>query len=215
MRLFCNVLLNSFNLTSDSERPTVPVEFHKLLVQTGRLEHLNTQSSLGPALLEHLKLLRQQEETSQHTLDSDRILKRSRGVWHARLFCFSSQAELIPLKQRQNIVNKTCDRQQYKNNCHYNLNTVLYLIRFSIVEKGVFVAMETNRLCLPSTVQDVLHEQRRAEERCVGLQSAAITQTTQTQLQTKTQPLCIICSLFTLVCLCLHKELVRGAQRFR
>lgn len=63
-----------------SERATVPVEFHKLLIQAVRPEHLNTQTSSGPALLEHLELLHQQEETFQHRLDSDRILVRSGGV---------------------------------------------------------------------------------------------------------------------------------------
>lgn len=57
------------------ERPSVPVEFHNLLEQTGRPEYLNAQSSLGPALPEHPKLLSQQEEAFQHRLDSDRVLK--------------------------------------------------------------------------------------------------------------------------------------------
>lgn len=60
----------------------------------------------------------------------------------------------------------------------------LYFIRFPVTQKVVSVAMETDGLCLSSAVQDVLHEQRHAEHGGVGLQSAATTQTAQTQLQT-------------------------------
>lgn len=59
---------------------TVPVEFHELLVQTGRPEHLDSQTSACPALLEHLELLQQQEETFQHRLDSDGVPERRHGV---------------------------------------------------------------------------------------------------------------------------------------
>lgn len=59
-----------------------------------------------------------------------------------------------------------------------------YFIRFPVTQKVVSVAMETDGLCLSSAVQDVLHEQRHAEHGGVGLQSAATTQTAQTQLQT-------------------------------
>lgn len=43
--------------------------------------------------------------------------------------------------------------------------------------------METEWLRIFSTVQDVLHEQRQAEDGSVGLESAAVTQTTETRLK--------------------------------
>lgn len=49
--------------------------------------------------------------------------------------------------------------------------------------KVIFVAMETNRLCLSSTVQDVLHEQGHPKDCSIGLQSAATAQAAQTELQ--------------------------------
>lgn len=64
------------------------------------------------------------------------------------------------------------------------LITVLHLFRFFILLEVSFVAMETNGDCLHCAVQDVLHEQRRAKDGCVGLQPAAKAQTTQTQLRT-------------------------------
>lgn len=57
--------------------------------------------------------------------------------------------------------------------------------------KVIPVAMETDRLCLSSTIQDVLHEQGHSEDCCIGLQSAAITQSAQTQLQKNTTVLSV------------------------
>lgn len=95
-------LKNPRNLIlSQSQFSTLPVAFDKLLIQTGRPDCFHTQSSAGPALLEHLQLLRQQEETFQHRLDSDRVLKRRRGVCNIRPLCFTFQADAVPLQQRQ------------------------------------------------------------------------------------------------------------------
>ncbi len=81
------------------------------------------------------------------------------------------------------------------------------------MQKAIFVAMETDRLCLSPAVQDVLHEQRHAEDRCVGPQSAAITQTAQTHLQTNTTPInCSRPRLF--VYLCLPKKTIISKRCF-
>lgn len=58
-----------------------------------------------------------------------------------------------------------------------------YFIRCATMLKVIFVAMETNRLCLSSTVQDVLHEQGHPKDCSIGLQSAATAQAAQTELQ--------------------------------
>lgn len=67
-------------------------------------------------------------------------------------------------------------------------NLVLHLFRVSILLDfhcvAAAAAAETDGRCFSSAAQDVLHEQRRPEHGCVGLQPAAMAESAQTQLHT-------------------------------